>query len=331
MKNFRAALPRHVVIALLIACCCGTLSTQVFAQDRQAALARTAALQGEYVGWVSGGFQRKRLGVQLVARGLDEYSATLTPGGLPGAGATLRDIERVEAETRGSLVIANTANYRIWFIANQARVMTPGGVLRGVLTKVHRSSPTMGAVPPPNAIVLFDGSDTGELVDPVITADGLLEEGPMTRRNVRDFFLHTEFRIPFMPEASSQARGNSGLYLQRRYEVQILDSFGLEGGNNECGALYQQRRPSVNACFPPGAWQTYDVEFRAARYNAAGEKVANARITVRQNGITIHNNVELRNKTGAGRPEGPEPLPILFQDHSDPVRFRNIWLIPRAN
>jgi hypothetical protein len=145
---------------------------------------------------------------------------------------------------------------------------------------------------------------------------------------VGDFTLHAEFRIPLMPEANSQARGNSGLYLQRRYEVQILDSFGLEAAANECGSLYRQRSPDVNVCLPPGAWQTFDIEFRAARYNEAGEKSENARITVRQNGIKVHDDVELPNKTGAGQPEGPQPLPIWFQDHGDPVRFRNVWMIP---
>ena len=167
----------------------------------------------------------------------------------------------------------------------------------------------------------------GELTEPTITEDGLLQEGPMTKRQVRDFNLHAEFRIPLMPEADSQARGNSGLYLQRRYEVQILDSFGLEGTTNECGSLYRQRRPDVNACLPPLAWQTYDIEFRAARYNNAGQKTENARITLRHNGIVVHDDVELSNKTGAGQPEGPGPMPIWFQDHGDPVRFRNVWMV----
>ena len=129
-----------------------------------------------------------------------------------------------------------------------------------------------------------------------------------------------------MPYARGQARANSGVYIQRRYEVQILDSFGLKGVHNECGGLYRQQEPDVNMCFPPLSWQTYDIEFTAAQWNAAGEKTANARLTVLHNGEPIHRNRELRNKTGAGKPEGPEPLPIYLQDHGNPVQFRNVWL-----
>lgn len=304
--------------------------SHAFAQAPSPEFARTAATQGEYIGWVSGGFRRKRMGLQIVADGLESYQATVLPGGLPSAGAHVDSAVRVDTQTRGGLVTFNTANYRFWVTGSEARVIRPDGVLCGVLRKVQRSSPTMGATPPPRAVIVFDGTDTGELTDPAITPDGLLKEGPMTRRDVGDFSIHAEFRIPFMPEANSQARGNSGLYLQRRYEVQILDSFGLEGTTNGCGSLYRQRRPDVNACLPPGSWQTYDIKFRAARYNEAGEKTENARITVRQNGIVIHDDVELRNKTGAGQPEGPQPMPIWFQDHGDPVRFRNIWLVPHT-
>lgn len=317
-------------MALLLLPLSLTSPAQAQSQASDAAFERTAAMQGEYEGWVSGGFRRTRVGVQLVASGLDEYHAVVFPGGLPGHGADAEQAERAIARTLSGLVLFNTPSYRVLATAQAVRLYSPEGVLRGVLAKVHRSSPTIGAPPPAGAVVLFDGSAPAELADARVTEDGLLQEGAITRRPVRDFFLHAEFRIPFMPEANSQARGNSGLYLQRRYEVQILDSFGLEGTSNECGSLYRQRRPAVNACLPPQTWQTYDIEFRAARYNAAGEKTDNARITVRLNGIVVHDDVELTAKTGAGQPEGPNPLPILFQDHGDPVRFRNVWMIPRG-
>jgi hypothetical protein len=113
--------------------------------------------------------------------------------------------------------------------------------------------------------------------------------------------------------------------------VQILDSFGLEGKNNECGGIYEIRNPDVNMCYPPLAWQTYDIDYTAARYNDAGEKTANARITVRHNGVVIHNDVEVPRAT-RGNPvkEGPEPGPIYLQDHGNAVRYRNIWLVERA-
>ncbi len=142
--------------------------------------------------------------------------------------------------------------------------------------------------------------------------------------------MHLEFKLPYMPAARGQARGNSGCYLQGRYEVQILDSFGLEGKNNECGGIYEIKDPDVNMCLPPLAWQTYDIDYTAARYDASGGKTANARITVSHNGVVIHDNVELPRATRAAPvKEGPEPGPIYLQDHGNPVRFRNIWVVEK--
>ena len=133
------------------------------------------------------------------------------------------------------------------------------------------------------------------------------------------------------PNVKGQGRGNSGVYIQRRYEVQILDSYGLPRKNNECGSIYKTRAPDKNVCKKPGEWQSYDITFRAARFDGEGKnakKVKNARITVRHNGVMIHDDVDVPNKTGAGRPEGPEPGPILLQEHGNKVEFRNIWIEP---
>jgi len=150
----------------------------------------------------------------------------------------------------------------------------------------------------------------------------------MTKRDFTDFRMHAEFKTPQLPpNVKGQSRGNSGIYIQRRYELQILDSYGLEPKNNECGSLYRFKAPDKNACDMPGRWQSYDIIFHAAKFDG-GKKVENARITVWHNGVLIHNDVELQNKTGAGRPEGPEPGPILLQDHGNEVCFRNIWIEP---
>jgi hypothetical protein len=132
-----------------------------------------------------------------------------------------------------------------------------------------------------------------------------------------------------MPEATGQFRGNSGVYLQGRYEIQVLDSFGLAGESNECGAIYEQRAPRVNMSFPPLAWQSYDIDFEAAHFDASGAKTADAVVTVRHNGVVIHDRVALEGPTGRGEPEGPEPGPLLLQDHWNPVVYRNLWLVPR--
>ena len=133
---------------------------------------------------------------------------------------------------------------------------------------------------------------------------------------------------PTCRKPRGQARGNSGVYIQQRYEVQILDSFGLEGVENECGGLYTQTRPDLNMCLPPLAWQTYDIWFTPPQFDDDGKKTANARITALHNGYLIHHHREITAKTGGGKAEGPQPLPINLQDHGNPVMFRNIWIVP---
>lgn len=161
-----------------------------------------------------------------------------------------------------------------------------------------------------------------------MTDDGLLMEGATSKQKFQSFRIHLEFRTPFQPFARGQGRGNSGFYAQGRYEVQILDSFGLEGMDNECGGIYTVARPRLNMCFPPLSWQTYDVEFHAAEYED-GKKVKDAQMTVIHNGVVIHKGQEIPHATTAAPvPEGPEPGPIFLQNHGNPVRFRNIFVVP---
>ncbi len=132
---------------------------------------------------------------------------------------------------------------------------------------------------------------------------------------------------PCMPDAKGQARGNSGLYLDGTYELQILDSYGLKLQNNDCGAIYQQIIPRVNACKPPLQWQTYDVTFHKAVVED-GKVVKKARISVLQNGVNIIDDAEISpTPGGVGTKEG-DVGPIMLQDHGNDVQFRNIWLSP---
>ena len=119
--------------------------------------------------------------------------------------------------------------------------------------------------------------------------------------------------------------------MQNRYELQVLDSFGLEGENNECGGFYQIKEPAVNMCFPPLAWQTYDVDFTAARFEG-DKKVKNARVTIKHNGVTIYEDFELPNLTPGGAPHGaPGKGPFQLQAHGNPVTYRNIWVVEKKS
>ena len=207
------------------------------------------------------------------------------------------------------------------------------------LHKAQHLSPDLDAEPPEGAIVLFDGTSLEAWehtrVSPDRSPKWKLVDGAMevvrrtssivTKQKFTDFQLHVEFRSPFMPTAREQQRGNSGVYLQGRYEVQVLDSYGRERRDNYWGGIYQVAVPSVNMCAPPGQWQTYDMTFRAPRFDKGGEKTENARVTVVHNGVTMHDEIELPQPTG-GDLDGDVAQPgwIFLQDHEDRVQYRNI-------
>lgn len=226
-------------------------------------------------------------------------------------------------------------------------------LIRLLLKRVTRMSPTLGMAAPEGALVLFDGSGfeawqhaDGRAVTWKLVGDGAMEVNPAaankgaeppiggdirTQRGFKDVQLHMEFRYPVEAEKASQGRGNSGLFFQGVYEVQILNSYGLAGYWNECGALYKHSPPKVNAARPPMQWQTYDVIYRAARFEE-GILVENPRITVRLNGVLVHNDQEIIHHTAhrladRDRPVPEDPGPIRLQDHSNRIQFRNIWVV----
>ncbi len=209
------------------------------------------------------------------------------------------------------------------------------------MEKVALASPALGAKPPENAIVLFDGDDFEQWESPVgwelldggvmmVTPDG---DDIKTRQHFKDLKLHLEFRLPYMPRAQKQQRGNSGVDFQGAYELQILDSFGLEGYYNDCGALYKVAAPKVNACRPPLQWQSYDITYRAPRFDGDGQVAEHPRMTVYHNGVLIHNDQEMPWVTGwkekdRKAPPPTEAGPVTLQSHSNYMQYRNIWLVP---
>jgi hypothetical protein len=204
---------------------------------------------------------------------------------------------------------------------------------------VTRKSETEGAKPPEGALVLFDGSnlDQWTKMDGKSPPSWIIEGGYAQVKGgdivskakfTGPHTIHVEFSLPFMPKARGQGRGNSGVYVENRYEVQVLDSFGLKGLNNECGGIYSQIAPTVNMCYPPLQWQTYDIDVTPAKYED-GKKASNTRLTVKHNGVVIHDNVEVKGPTGGGVAEDGTPQSIRLQDHGNPMRFRNIWVVEK--
>lgn len=290
------------------------------------------SLQGEYIGLVGGEGDKQKLGVQVIALGKGRFEAVGYFGGLPGDGWNGEKALRAQGELKSGRVIFLAENGSAKLVGEEIIATDPDGKEVGKLKKIIRQSPTLGQKPPAGAVVLFDGTaeslrnwQGGRLTD-----DGLLMEGTTSKQKFGDHTVHIEFRLAYQPEDRGQGRSNSGIYVQGRYEVQILDSFGLEGKHNECGGLYSVKDPAVNMCFPPLSWQTYDIEFKAAKFDGQGKLVANPRITVRHNGVVVHDHVELpgeRSTTAAPVGPGPELGPVFLQNHGCPLRYRNVWVV----
>jgi Domain of Unknown Function (DUF1080) len=286
-------------------------------------------VQGEYLSDA-----KPALGVQVIANGKGTFTAVILPGGLPGAGWDGKTRQEISGKTAGT----ETA-----FSGDAGKAVISAGMLTFTssdgkavsLKKTVRVSPTMGEKPPTGAVVLFDGTNVDAWDDKAkiqtVGGEKLLAQGPETKAKFTSYLLHVEFRTPFKPQAKGQERGNSGVYIHHTYEFQVLDSFGLVPENNYTGSLYTMVPPTVNACFPPLTWQTYDIDFTGPQFDAAGMKTKNARATVKLNGITVQDDLEIPHGTGANknRAETPAGGPLWLQDHQNPVFYRNVWLMPK--
>ena len=224
------------------------------------------------------------------------------------------------------------------------------------LRKTEAKPANLGLKAPPEAIVLFDGTkldawqhadgraNTWRVIDGAMEiVSGGWNNGQnakkglggdlQTKQKFRDVRLHIEFRYPVEPGKSGQGRGNSGIFPQGdQYEVQVLNSYGLDGDWRECGGLYKLSAPFVNAALPPLQWQAYDIEYYGARYDGSGKLKSLPVVTVVQNGFIIHHMEEFTHPTSHhidGRKGAPpkDPLPIRLQDHGNAIQYRNIWAI----
>jgi hypothetical protein len=288
-------------------------------------------VQGEYVGeGVLDSGEKIKVGAQVIALSKGEFSINGFKGGLPGDGWK-------RGEEKSHELTGKTVGKEVQFSNKESKL--EGKIVEGVLTatspdgkftlnRVERKSPTLGAKAPAGAKVLFDGTTADKFEHGKLTADKNLQSEATSKEKFSDYTLHVEFRLSYMPDARGQGRSNSGVYVHDCYEIQVLDSFGLEGKNNECGGFYSIREPNVNMCFPPLVWQTYDIDFTAPKYEK-DKKVANARITLKHNGVVIHDNIELPHGTPGREDEGPAPRPFYLQGHGNKVEYRNIWVVEK--
>ncbi len=269
-------------------------------------------------------------GAQVIALGEGNFRMVTYQGGLPGDGWNRELRQETPGKREGDKVVfTGPDSYRAELDGGKITINTANGG-PWTMEKTERHSPTEGAPPPQGAVVLFDGASASAWVGGHMNDRHLLAAGCKSKQSFGDFTAHLEFLLPFKPLGRGQDRANSGVYLQDRYEVQVLDSFGLKGENNECGGIYSKAKPEVNMCFPPLTWQTYDIDFTAAKFGPDGKKIQDAVVTLRQNGVTIHDHYKLNGPTpGNGKKEDASGGPFQLQGHGNPVFYRNIWVQPK--
>jgi len=281
------------------------------------------AIQGEYLGegTLPDGWKGK-IGAQVVALGEGKFSVELFAGGLPGAGWQRGDRQfSLSAERKGDAAEVSGLELGGRIDGKSLTLCDAGGKTLATLRRAERTSPTLGEKPPQGAIVLFDGSGAEQFKDGKLTEMKTLEAGCTTKEKYPMKRLHLELRLSWRPTARGQGRSNSGVYITGVPEIQVLDSFGLEGKRNECGALYGRQEPAVNLCLPPLVWQTFDVEFAQPEKDSQGNRPGRLLVTVRHNGVVVHDQYGIGGKLSDARG-------IHLQRHGNRVQYRNVWVVP---
>jgi len=343
--NLKSYVVVMLVLSMALSSCTGPLKSD-YVQETKAELERLDPFMGDWQGtWrLDDGSDSGPVVAQVIALGQGKYRAKF----LDQFNERVPAMAMLEGQVKdGKMRFSGPAKYIDYEFTLQTVLEGEkfAGTFQGqdfagslVMEKVIRLSPTLGAKPPAGAVILFNGSNfnewkySGNKPGPVQwkLVDKAMEVKPgtgsiITKKKFADVKLHLEFRTPFMPKARGQGRGNSGVYLQGRYEVQVLDSYGLEGRDNECGGIYSVAPPRVNMCAPPMQWQTYDITYRAARFDSSGKKVKDALMTVVHNGVKIQDKAKVSKATTAA--PGGKPGGIYLQDHGNPVQYRNVWLV----
>ncbi len=319
-------------------------------------------VMGNYQGTISGkNWDGKNLRAQVVAQGGGRYRCVLlyTQGSAPeqrveikgmkapSGPAEIMEQDKEKAKRLAEINFEGDADFKDNFggkgkIVGQIKnEVFKGTIQQGKekatfeLKRVFLQPPTLGQQPPEGAVILMDGKSLDKWDTKPhwqIAGDGSAQtvgSNLCTKEEYGDGLYHIEFMCPFMPNETGQARGNSGVYVFGRYEVQVLDSFGDLPADNLCGGIYKSATPKVCASLPPLQWQTYDITFTGPKFDENGKKIKNAFITVLHNGIVIHDNVELKGPTPGGVSDQESPKGVLmFQDHGNAVRFRNVWFKP---
>lgn len=335
---------RRMWPGILLAAVCAALGGEAVRQEGDPFL---GDWQGQWAKEIEG--RPRAVVAQVIPRGGGSYQINILPA-FDGRGKALAV---VQAQAAGERLRFDDQGWSGEVHGDRFTGEGGEGQVAFEMKKVVRLSPRLGAKPPEGAVVLFDGTsfDPWEPArgDPKAKIRWQLEDGVMrawptvekhtfgtsirARRAFASFQLHVEFRLPLLADVRGQNRANSGIIIEDYafQEVQILDSYGLEGRKDECGALYNLAAPDVHMCAPPLQWQSYDITFRGPRYDAEGKLVRPGRITVNHNGRVVHKDRELRRPRGDRIPDrlrGKRTVGrITLQHHGDPVEFRNIWLV----
>ncbi|MFD4985327.1 family 16 glycoside hydrolase [Streptomyces sp. NPDC058372] len=319
-------------------------------EAEEATLTGGAGVDTEHAGHSGGGFVDNfgeqgaavAFDVQAPKAGTYDVALRYANGPDPAPGTKTVSLHVNGTKVR-QVKLASTTDWKTWSTVTEQLELREG---RNTVAYSYDDGDTghvnldMITVHPEGArIPLFDGTDQAAWQHP----DGRTPEWPVsgeemeiaggdlrTKQGFQDFRAHVEFWLPELPpDVTGQDRANSGVYLQERYEVQILDSYGdTTLADDEAGAIYTKKAPDENAATAPETWQTYDITFRAARYDDSGAKTEDARITVVWNGVTVHDDVAVDGPTGGGAAEDPTAGAIRLQDHGSKIRYRNVWVEP---